>query len=353
VLGGLLTAYEHLRASDEAVAKALGISEVAQIARGEGRLRRFLLATWNALLKTGVDAAVRAVRAGEAPNAVASKVHRPMGMWAGNVQPRLEADVERFYRLARKAGWRKATGQTEASLGYSTPNLMEVLKAKPRAGFSVLPSFDVADEAAINALKRQQQFWIGDLYDTAVADRIAETTRATMLEVGVRREAAAVALRERLTAELGHIRTPKGFAGSTAQYMEGLAANAATTARAQGQVTSIAEAGFTRVEIINPSDSRTCPVCAHMDGKSFTVAHAQEQVAALQGAQTPDDVKAAQPWKGPEGKRLTIADLREISPTPGRAPSSEADALAKAKIALPPYHFRCRCAVDVDPGAAP
>lgn len=332
--------YDGLRASDEAVAKALGISEVAQIARAEGRMRQFLLAQWMVHARRAVQRAAALARAGKSAKTISAAVRREMVRFPRTTLPRFEKEVDRVYRLARTAGWRKATKQTKASLSYDTPNLTEILKASPAAGFSVNPSFNAVDEAAIAALQDHQVFWLGELYGENIAEGIASTVSETIIEAGRNRRLAGNLIQERLTEQLGHIRTPGGFHGSAAQYFEGVAANAATHARAMGQLASFEETGFTIYVIVNPLDSRTCPVCNHMDGKTFTVAQGRTQADAVLAAEDPDAVKAAHPW-------LSITKIKAISPKPGLQPAADSKALAGKGQALPPYHFRCRCAVDV------
>lgn len=332
--------YDGLRASDEAVAKALGLSEVAQIARTEGRMRQFMLAQWMAYARRAVSRAAALARAGKPAKTISATVRREMRQFPSAVLPRTTKELDKIYRLARTAGWKKATGQTKASLSYDTPNLTEIIKATPKAGFAINPSFTVVDEAAVAALQEQQVFWLGQLYGEQVAEGISTTVSEAMIEAGASRRVAGNLIQERLTEQLGHIRTPGGFHGSAAQYFEGVAANAATHARAFGQLTSMDEVGFTTYYVTNPSDSRTCPVCNHVDGKVFTVSQGKKQMEAVLDADSPDAVKAVHPW-------LSIKAIEKISPNPGKQSLADSKALAGAGQALPPYHFRCRCAVDV------
>ena len=280
-------------------------------------------------------------RAGKKSKSITAAVRQQMLRFPGTSLPRFEKEVGQIYRLARIAGWRKATKQTKASLSYDTPNLTEIIKAAPAKGFSVLPSFNVVDDAAIEALQDQQVFWLGELYGENVAEGIASTVSETIVEAGTNRRVAGNLIQERLTEQLGHIRTPTGFHGSAAQYFEGVAALAATHARAFGQLTSFDEVGFTTYEIVNPRDSRTCPVCNHVNGKTFTVAQGRSQMESVLDAEDPDAVKAAHPW-------MTIKQIKAVSPKPGKQPAADSKALAAKGQALPPYHFRCRCAVDVE-----
>jgi hypothetical protein len=334
------TLYRQLRQSEEGIAKALGISEVAQIARLEGRMREFMLAQWNTLAKKAVKRSVGMARSGKSAKQISTAIRRIMESYPRKALPQVLVELDKAYRLARIAGWKKATGQTRASLSYDTPNMAELAKAAPRAGFSVLPSFSIVDEGAVEALQEHQVFWLGQLYGDQVSSGVADVAREVMVEAGQDREKAAVLMQERMAEQLGHIRTPNGFHGSAKQYFMGVAANAVTTARAVSQVTSFEEAQVTTYEIVNPQDSRTCQVCNHMDGKKFQVEQARTQIDSVLDAETPDEVKKAHPW-------LSLTQLKEVSPKAGYTSAADSKSLADAGQALPPFHFRCRCAVDV------
>lgn len=333
-----------LVATDTVLAKALGLSETAQIARRESRLRVFMLAAWEKRARGATARGAAVAARGGTASAVESAVDRAMRPWKKDVNPRMDAAVEDIYRLARTAGWKKATGQTTASLTYNTPNLTEVLKAKPRAGFSVLPSFDLVDEAAVDALQGHQVFWIGDHYDENISKAIAGSAREAIVEAGKDKAAAGRLVKEALVVELGRVVTPGGFHGSVTQYFEMLSANAATVSRVHGQLNSFIRVGATRLEVVNPRDSRTCPICSHMDGKIFTVEQGAVQLGNELAAKSPDDIKKAHPWIG-------VARMKALAPTAGKAPAAQAGRLAKAGFSLPPYHGRCRCTIDIEEDA--
>ncbi len=333
-----------LVATDSVLAKALGLPETTQIARRESRLRVFMLRAWD---KRAGQAAARgasvAARGGGA-RAVEAAVDKAMQPWQKDVNPRMAGAVEDIYRLARTAGWRKATGQTTASLTYDTENLTEVLKAKPRAGFSVLPAFDLVDEEAVEALQGHQVFWIGDHYDENISKAVANSAREAIVEAGQDRAKAGQLVKQALEAELGRVVTPGGFHGSATQYFEMVAANAATVSRVHGQVNSFIRIGATRLEVVNPRDQRTCPICSHMDGKIFTVQQGAAQMSKELAAKSPDDIKKAHPWIG-------VPKMLLLSKTPGKASAAQSSRLAKAGFSLPSYHGRCRCTIDIEEDA--
>jgi SPP1 gp7 family putative phage head morphogenesis protein len=348
-------AHARVLTADAVVAKAGQLSEVAQMARLEQRLREYLLAKWNVRVDQAVAAARSATAGGSSAKSVASRVETIMGKWEADVSPTMVRTVKSIYKLARIAGWKKATKRTKATLAYDMPNFQpdegqNVAKARgdrpsALARPAAVPRFDTVDAAAADALARRQVFWIGEHYDEHLSDLISNVARETMVETGASRAAAARVMEERVRRALGTVRYPGGFAGSASQYMEGLAANAATVARAYGQLRSFAQIGITRYTIVNPGDDRTCPVCSWMNGKVFTVQQGLDQIRREQAARSPDGIRAAHPL-------IRAGALRTMSPTAGRltgrAGERDSARLASGGQALPPYHFRCRCAVDID-----
>ncbi|MGD9749396.1 MAG: hypothetical protein AB7W59_00210 [Acidimicrobiia bacterium] len=342
------TLHQRIVAHDAFVAKAAQLTEVAQMAKKEQRLREYLLAKWNIRVDQAVKAATSGALAGQKAAAIAKAIDRIMSRWARDVDKVVRAEVADIYRLARIAGHKKATKQTKQSLAYDAPNFTEeVTKARRRRPrIEALPRFDVVDREAAEALGERQMLWLGSHYGDHVQAEIATTTRTTMVEAGASRRTAGRLLQERARSVLGMVAYPGGFRGTAIQYFEGVAANAATVARAYGQMRSFARVGITRYTIVNPNDSRTCAVCGHMDQKVFTVAQGLEQIRRESAARTPDDLRRVHPWLS------TQMATRIGSGTPGRlsgaAGTRDSAAFGKAGLALPPFHFRCRCAVDVD-----
>lgn len=321
--------------SDELVAKALALSEVARIARTEVRLREYLLAKWRTRSVEAAAAADYAIRhGGGTPAAAVSVVNKTMARWASDVSETYTIALEKAYRLARVAGFKKATGKTKASLQYG---LVAVSKAKPTVPKSrkaeLSFSFDLPDKHAIAALQKQEMLWIGEHYGENVSGAIKEAVNVKLIE-GLGREAAGALVRSVVEEKLKGVFAPSGWRGTDTDYFEGLAANAVTNARVQGQMESFARVKVTTYEIVNPLDSRTTPFCEDINGTTFSVRDGMDQLDRLRAAKTPDEVRAAHPWmslkaaKGIRGKGGTKA-------------------MAQSGLALPPYHFRCRSTVDV------
>jgi len=331
--------YDRLRLTEDIVAKALRVSELSQMSQIELRLRELLDKQWEARRSQATSKAGSLAKSGANAKQIAAAVQATMGAWPSDVTKRFNRDVEQIYKLARTAGYKKAKGKIKGSLAFNTPNATEqkVEKAKAEA----LPSFDLADQEAIRSLEARNTFWIGSHYDNNLSEAISGATKETLVAAGSSRRTAAILMAERVREVLGTVVTPGGFHGSSIQYFEGLAANAATVARTFGQIRSFTDVEVGQYSIVNPIDSRTCPICGHMDGKVFKLEQGQSQMARELEAENPEDIKALHPW-------LKIGDLLKLSAKPGRQRTGADSAkLSAAGLSLPPFHFRCRCTVDV------
>jgi hypothetical protein len=313
------TLHDGVTAVDDLLYKALRLSEVARIARLETQLRRYLLAAWNAHSRKAVDQAVALAEQLKPTSMIARAVERGMDRWAREVLPRHIETQEKIYRLARTAGWKKANKKTSASLAYSTENMTEVIgKAEPIYS-EIIPAFDLADEQAMAALGEHQTFWIGDHYDENVGRTIADTTKTTMVEAGKNRKVAGELIRERMAIALGAFSTPGGWHGSAAQYFEGLAANAATTARAFGQMRSFQDYGVTKYTWNAINDRRTCfqkdTLVLMADGSWKPICQIRIGEKAITREGRAQKVTATFINKGEKWSRVEIADEGEIECT--------------------------------------
>lgn len=337
-------AEEGLIAADWIVAKVTGISEVAQIARSETLLRAFLMFQWLRQTRRVIEQAARSAEGGSDTAAIIRSVDSGMEMFGPLIETRVSHDVEDIYKLSRRAAHKKAIGAYEGSLQYDMPIELPVEKARrkrPKAPtLAIEPAFDVVDRAAIKALQRSQTFWIGDFYNRNLSTAIRRTISEVMIVNGQHRRVAGPALERALTDRFNTIELPSGWRGSSRAYWESTAANVATTARAQGAVRSFKQTNVEYYEIVNPLDERTCEVCSHMHEKVFRTDDGINLGNRMLGSKTIDDMKATKPWFG-------AAALRSISPLGGRGTRSDAMSLGAVGMALPPYHFRCRCTIDI------
>lgn len=325
-----------LESSDAIIFKALGISEVAKIARTETMLRVYLFQQWKSHGASAIKAAVRTCVSGGNEDAILGTLRAAMSGFASIATERIGHDVEDIYRLARAAAFKKGTGKAKGSLQYDLPPMDEPIQKAAGIDFA----FDLVDRSAIKALRRAQTYWIGTFFDRALSPLMRRVIAEVLVTSGDRKEAGR-ALEQALVDRFGALALPNGWKGAAREYWESAAANIAATARAQGQVKSLHDLGFTKYEIVNPMDERTCPICQHMDGKEFYVSQGMDQMNAERTAKDPAAIKTLHPW-------TSVASLFAVSPTPGlRGGDSEAEALAHAGLSLPPYHFRCRCTIDI------
>jgi hypothetical protein len=317
--------------ADSFVAKARGVNDMLRIARVELRMREYLLAQWRVRSRSAAGAAQRVIRGGGTPASALTSVDRVMRRFIEDVRKRYSSDIEEVYRLARSAGWKRATGQTREPLIYDAATFVE--KARPRRrtrGVTIRPTFTLADERAIADLVEDQMLWIGEHYDSNVRRTLRDTLNPTLV-AGLGSQDAGSRVADVVSERLRDIRLPGGFNGSDAQYFEGLAANTTTGARVRGQIASFVDAEIEHYEIVNPMDKRTSLICARMNGEKFSIRRAIDQIERESEASTPDKLRAAHPW---------------VSSSRASELTGERD-LSKAGLSLPPYHFRCRTTVDM------
>ncbi|PNX52108.1 MAG: hypothetical protein BV456_00755 [Thermoplasmata archaeon M8B2D] len=329
--------YLRLAIVDRIVSKTTNVSEITQIARTEKRIRSYLIKTWKDRIEKSY-LILNKIKKTTKYKEIVKKINNNMNKWRYDVLKIYVTEIKNIYKLARIAGYKKATRQTKQSLRYGLPK-QEIKKAKV-----VLPVFDLVDEKTIKALEEQQIFWIGELYDNGVSDRIAKTVKEAMAEVGLGPLEVSKILREKLEKIFEYIVLPSGFIGTPESYFSGLVANTFTVARVQGQVRSFMEIGITSYEINNPGDNRTCERCAHMDGKIFRTEDGANQMLSELKMKNPEDIKQIHPW-------LSLKELQKISPNPGYIGGDkglrDSKKLSEAGLSLPPYHFKCRCTVDI------
>lgn len=319
--------------SNRILAKAARISEVTQIGKKEKTLDSFLNKTWEARKKEAIQKAVSQIKKTTTPQRIISIINNTMENWENDVKTFFESSAFDMFELGRIAGFKKATRQDNRTLRYGIGerggNSIEDIK---KQDFNITPSLTLADKQAIAALTEHQVFWIGKFYKSGLSKKIGQLVRETILETGMGSVSAGKVLRKTLEDAFSFVQIPKGFNGTPQSYFEMLSANTATVARVTGQLRSFAEIGITTYRISNPGDKRTCQRCAFMNGREFTVTQGLRQMEADLNADSPEAVKEVHPW-------LTLKEMKAVGTTN--------TALAKAGLALPTYHGKCRCTVDI------
>ncbi len=321
----------YLRQSDLLIAKAASVSEVAQIARIEYRLRKAFEVKWAARAEQAARVARSAYAGGGSLAAALGAAANVVAKWPSDVADNYKQSLEDVYKLARRAGHNKATGKSKASLQYNVvEKISKATKTKPPAT-NVKLTFDVQDERAVEALQKQELWWIGDMAK-GVGKTVRNAVEPKVME-GLSRKEGGKLVGEAVASRLKDFKIPDGFHGPATSYFEGLAANSVTLARVQGQLTSFSKIGVTTYTLVNPMDARTSEICAELNGTEFKVADAEAQLTKLAGAKTPDAYKAIKPWLA--ASKISSLALRG------------AGALTRAGQMFPPFHFRCRTTVDV------
>lgn len=333
--------------------KALAIGDgYTQLAFAEQRLRQRLSRTHMAIARRADQQYIREVRAASKINMPWIKKHvgQYVASWDKWANDNAKA-VEEVIRLAHVTGktsiYQRAFGEEQRAIYNGPPYeqrapVAEVPIEKVKAAALITPHTTLADAEAIRQITRGQMFWIGKFHDKELRKQIEQVSKEILLEQGLPREDAA----RRLATELGYNNgylpvkpvapIPAGWKGSTKQYFDGVAANAATVSRIHSSLTAMVELGFSVYEVLNPGDERTCPICDSMNGAVLNVRPAYQHIQEVIGATHPSHVKAAHPWISPGA---FAAELR----TRGMG------GMVSAGLGYPPFHFKCRCSVDIRP----
>lgn len=293
----------------------------------ERRLFEVAGRTFKARAARGLARALSIHASGGTPAQVATAIAAKMKGWAGDLRSAIIAGTRQSYVEGKRQILLRAHGLIPP-LSPDRPKLTEPrITAKAPKEFSLVPNFELEDEKAIQQLIDGQLHWIGEYYDTQLAQEIDIVIRENMLEVGLGRADAGKLLEAALQAKLGvdGITVPAKWVGTTARYFELLASNAVTNGRVRGSLRQMIEVGITVYEIVAVGDERTCKRCRHMDGRTMTVTRAQSKLDAIASAETPEDVKRAHPWAN------KLEDMK------GR----------EGDFAFPPFHGTCRCTVDI------
>lgn len=320
-------AYVNLLSADVAIEKALGISEISSIARAEIRLRKYVEKKWDVRKNEAINEATKLAKELKSHKVISHTINKIMNKWSKDIIYVFNSEIREVYRLARIAGYKKATGQTKASLQFNIPKTNEVRKADSEIS---LPEFDLVDENAIEALESKNIFWIGEHYDENISDSVRDTAKSVMVEAGETTVLAGKLMKEKIGKILSEFRTPAGYVGTEKQYFEGLVSNAMTVGRVYGQMRSFSQIGITKYTIVNPGGSRMCEACASIQGTTFTLEQGLKQINREYEAKTPEDIKKIHPW-------LSASKII----------GKNADELSSMGLSLPPYHFKCRCTIDI------
>ncbi len=199
--------------------------------------------------------------------------------------------------------------------------------------------FDEPDYDALDVLLQDFYYWIGETYDTALADEINEIAY-DVLNSGLSQNELADEFNNRLG---------KKYASLGRGYFTILASNVANTSRNFGALRTYYEYDIRDYEFLAILDRRTTEICRSMDGKTFHVETAIAVVKELYMAMSPDDVKAIKPflsWDDDEEAPYFIRDGERIYLPMGNSVNDN-DMIARWGCSIPPLHYLCRSTIII------
>lgn len=333
----IATSFRRLNKVEVAIEHAAAVPEFASMMRMERRLHEAMLGEWTERSNVAIAKMVRAAPATLTPTFLESVPGRLISgfgkSWPTKSLKGLMGDVvEDTYKLAQQVIGKKADGKK----GYQKPLVFKVDASPAIAG-----AFSVLDEEAVAALTDSQVFWLGQHFDATTVDAIRD---AGWIDLAGRSGVeAGEALRRAAEKSFG----VGQFAAHGNAYFDGVAINAATTARVTGSIFEMKDIGITRYRVVSVMDERTTPICEHLDGKLFSVDNAAARMDKILGAGSPDAVKELHPWHphdfldvlGDEGVDIQVG----VSLS-----TSDSVKTAEAGFGFPPYHFGCRTTVDIE-----
>lgn len=327
--------YKNMVFLDKIAAKTLKLSELAQMSRIEFLLPEYLDLHWRNRKNQASERARIMVLSDSEPEKIAEAIRRIMLKWSNDTEKHFNEKIIEIYKLARIVGVKKALGEINESLAFNNPNKKENSVTKTKQKISI--NFDSFDKEIISIIKKQSSSLIKNFYDSVMTKtkKIIRIVKEILTNLKGTKKNTADFLKQKIKNELDSV---------SISTFEDLISNAMTTVRAYGQLKSFKDENIVEYEISNPTDSKTCKICSHMNGKVFTVQTGIEQLSAELNAKKDEDMKRIHPW-------LTISKLQAISSISGyiRGPKGIIDSivLATAGLSLPTYHHRCRCTVDI------
>jgi len=250
-----------------------------------------------------------------------------------------EADLTRLM-----AGLEKELGAPmAAAMAPEIETAVAAMYAAAKSGaaktLGLKTSLNLVDKRTQKWLGKSYQWYIKDFHQKHLSSQITEAVRKTVIEQGLPRRAAAKEIEGHLnrvyglgTGSKAPVKVPGIFTHRPEQYWGGLSNHAATTARVFADLESMQEADIQRYRISAVMDRRTCAICKSMDGKEFTVEQGAAQRDRVLSAKSPEQYKSVAGWQGVKGALSVIGRGR--------------GAMAEAGMALPTYHYLCRCTID-------
>lgn len=246
--------------------------------------------------------------------------------------------------------------QIRAPFGDVADELVRATRrdVKAQQGLSIAASFNALDKRIISHVVGSQGNFVRDEYGRRV-ETFGVQARAIVasgLERGLGRDDISEELDKAAQAT---------FINRAPSYWDVVAGAFTANTRSYAQMSSYAEAGVDRYQILAVLDEVTTPVCRFLDGKIFSVGSALNRFERIERAEAPEDIKQISPWvregRSEDGRdvlyvngtsgRQTIAEI-ERSGVGTRDDRGEFSAAATEKdldtmgLGFPPYHGNCR-----------
>lgn len=209
-------------------------------------------------------------------------------------------------------------------------------------------STELVDQKAAARLSKYHTYWVGRHYGASISESLQLATQKTIIEGGLAGTQAANAYRDIASKYLAgkgesFPEVPLRWTGTTDEYFAGLSNHVGTQARVFSRLESYERVGITTYRVVAVLDDRTSDICQMMHGQTFTVQQGLDVAEVWSSEYSPEDVKEKAGWLR-VNEAAKLAGLKDYKPgtvSPKISPKGM-DALAKAGMALPPYHFRCR-----------
>lgn len=313
----------------DAVGVAVG-EEIVKASDREAAIERRMASDLAGEYEESVDGALDA----ELGNLPAGDVQTDeVGLLLSDVGRRIDADLE---------GDRGGRMRDVLLAGLAAITLLgrrsgrAAVSASGRSTAGVPSRLTEADRGSVAALSEQQLWWIGRLWSDSLSRTIAATVSRESLVAGLGREDVGRIVRGVVGGTFPAAAVPGTWPGSAEGYFTMLAGTVRNQASNQGILATFVEAGVERYRIVAVMDKRTSEICSFMNGQEFSTSAGAKLAVARLDAETPEEVRDLSRWR-------SAASARELVASGGGSPE---EALARAGMALPPYHGRCRTTIS-------
>jgi SPP1 gp7 family putative phage head morphogenesis protein len=261
--------------------------------------------------------------------------------------------VERAKQAAREAA-RALPARLRATLERAAVSVVGDVRreARLRQGLAIGVDFNAVDHRVLEHVTRAQTNFVRDEFgrrSEALSER-ARVVVADGLEQGLGNDEIA----RGLEATAGRV-----LRGKSPFYWDVVAASFTGTARSYAQVSAYAEAGIERYRFVAVMDQHTTPICRFMNGRTFSVRRALDQLDRIHALDDPERIKDVRPWgreaRDPETGRTSLyvnqGGVRIVLAVSEHAERGSA-ASFRAKVtdeqlegfgfSMPPAHALCR-----------